>query len=546
MDWMASVIGVAGAAKTASALAPVSVGFLSRRKSLDADGLWRDFMERIREPYDASMLLSTALNVLADSLPGDSYYAYAGEEGGSGLLRLKVTRTASGTPSVGPNYAGLVAGAPVRRAPLDIPRPDQSEVYCDETGGDLSVNVPVGRSVLLRASGGRRAPSSRDRAGLIEFARRLAPLMVLAGRVERLTEETHQREMEQKLQRRAWELAMRIEAMLGLIGRLGQKALHVEAGCLTLWQPGQDLRIVWEEGDGRGLLEQLDPRPLYEAVKASGPYVWAAPDLPGRLSVSAYQSLAYVPVKGFGEERGALLLGSHGLLGATPGQDSVLKQLAVAVSQILEGQALSQSASARYLRSLMVAADLLDAADPYNEGHSRQVAAVAVGLAQRLRFNPEEVRAMEIAGRLHDIGMIAVDLGIPLTPGTISESMRELLQQHPDLGADLLTGLSPSVVPPIVESAIRYHHERWDGVGYPRRLKGRDIPREARVMACAEVFVARLSRRSYRAGLPVDKALYEVSNSAGSQLDPEVVEALLALYREHGVAPAGAADRSTG
>lgn len=539
---MTSLTGLLGA-KAFHALAPVSLGFFSSRKPLDVDALWRDFMGQIKEPYDVFPLLSAALNVLAASLPGDSYYAYADDGGESGLLRLKVTRTASGSPTVGPNYAGLVLGAPVRRAPLDIPRPGTSDVYLDDTEGDAFVNVPVGDSVVLRMALGRRAPSVRDRGALTEFARLLTPMMVLAHRVDQLTHETRSHDVGESVQRRALELAMRVDRILELIGRLGLKAVHAEVGCLGLWRPGEDLRVVWEEGGGHVLLDRWDPRPLYETVKAQGLEVWSAPDLPGPLSHGPYHSVAYVPVTGFRDERGVLLLGMGTALNNVVEAHTVLQQWGVAVTRILEGQTLMRTASARYLRSLVAAADLLDAADPYNEGHSRQVAAVAVGLARRLGFSSEDVRAMEWAGRLHDIGMTAVDLGIPLTPGTLSESMRELVQQHPELGADLVTGLSPSIVPPLLERAIRYHHERWDGLGYPHRLKGEDIPREARVMACAEVFVARLSHRSYRAGLPVARALHEMSISAGSQLDPAVVEALLALYGEHGVHPAEAEAR---
>ncbi len=138
-------------------------------------------------------------------------------------------------------------------------------------------------------------------------------------------------------------------------------------------------------------------------------------------------------------------------------------------------------------------------------GHSRVVASLARRMAQELGWAPERVRGMELAGLLHDIGMLALPPDLLATPGPLDENRRRLLHTHPDASADILEPLSRVGVP---VSAVRAHHERLDGSGYPRGLKGKEIPLAAELLAMADTYAALTHDRPHRPAHTQEAALH--------------------------------------
>jgi HD-GYP domain-containing protein (c-di-GMP phosphodiesterase class II) len=165
--------------------------------------------------------------------------------------------------------------------------------------------------------------------------------------------------------------------------------------------------------------------------------------------------------------------------------------------------------------------------DPYARGHADRVTELAVAIGRRLEVVGERLEELRLGARLHDVGKLAVAHGVLLKPGALTTSELVQIRAHPRVGARLvgasddLRGALPYVL---------YHHERWDGGGYPEGHAGAAIPLGARILAVADAFDAMTCDRPYRRARPVGHALAELFRCAGSQFDPEVVGAFLEAW----------------
>jgi response regulator RpfG family c-di-GMP phosphodiesterase len=159
-------------------------------------------------------------------------------------------------------------------------------------------------------------------------------------------------------------------------------------------------------------------------------------------------------------------------------------------------------------------------------GHARRVSFYASLLAERVGLSSREIEDLRIAGFLHDLGKIGIPSSLLLRPDALSAEECALLQRHPEIGARLVQpiGVASSVV-----DAIRHHHERWDGGGYPNQLSGEQIPLLARLVAVADAFDAMSSDRPYRPALGPEHVRAELAACAGSQFDPTLAKEFLSL-----------------
>lgn len=181
--------------------------------------------------------------------------------------------------------------------------------------------------------------------------------------------------------------------------------------------------------------------------------------------------------------------------------------------------------------TLQAVSNMVEMRDPYTAGHERRVGLLASAIAHEMGWSDEHCKALEMLGLVHDIGKIAVPSEILTKPTRLSRLEMELMKGHAEAGYDILKDVPFST--PVAE-IIRQHHERMDGSGYPRGLKGDAILPEARVLAVADVIESMASHRPYRAAVGLEAALAEVVNNAGSAYDPEVTAAAVRLITEKG------------
>ncbi len=250
----------------------------------------------------------------------------------------------------------------------------------------------------------------------------------------------------------------------------------------------------------RELRELLDPLEL-----RSGPPLIAA---------NALANLKRSPA-----ERLRALLDAHALERRARDLESALAAQTVARRRDLESTRIEM------LRRLALAAEYRD--DNTRE-HTERVAALAARLGQRLGVSDLALTHIRHAAPLHDVGKIAIPDRILLKPGRLSQAEFEVVKTHAEAGARVLAEAESELLE-VAESIARSHHERWDGTGYPDGLSGGDIPLVGRLVHLADVFDILVHERPYKDAFSVEDAAEEIRNGAGTQFDPEVVEAFADL-----------------
>jgi HD-GYP domain-containing protein (c-di-GMP phosphodiesterase class II) len=168
----------------------------------------------------------------------------------------------------------------------------------------------------------------------------------------------------------------------------------------------------------------------------------------------------------------------------------------------------------------------IDAKDHFTKNHSDEVAVVAQTLAQIMGFSPRTADVIHIAGHLHDIGKIGVPDSLLAKPGPLTEAEWRLIIKHPATGAAILSPVEAMSCMGVPELVL-FHHERFDGKGYPKGLAGTRIPMGARIISLADSLSAMLQARPYRAALSFDDACRMIGQCSGTQFDPDVVSAFL-------------------
>jgi PAS domain S-box-containing protein len=174
---------------------------------------------------------------------------------------------------------------------------------------------------------------------------------------------------------------------------------------------------------------------------------------------------------------------------------------------------------------------IVEVRDPYTAGHHRRVAQLASAIGVELKLTPEQLTGLRLAASIHDIGKVRVPTEILTNPNGLSEAEFSIIKMHPEVGCDIIKTIA---LPWPISRIIVQHHERLDGSGYPKGLKGEDIILEARILAVADVVDAISSHRPYRPSLGLFNALEFISQERGKLFDSRVVIACLVVFRSRG------------
>lgn len=182
-----------------------------------------------------------------------------------------------------------------------------------------------------------------------------------------------------------------------------------------------------------------------------------------------------------------------------------------------------------FLQTVMALSDAVDAKDRYTSGHSKRVAEYSRRIAERLGKSKEEQEEIYRAGLLHDVGKIRIPEEIINKPGKLSDEEFNTIKIHPVTGYHILRGISEESS---IAIAAKYHHERYDGRGYPNGLEGENIPEVARILGVADSYDAMASNRSYRNALPQEVVRGEIEKGRGTQFDPRIADVMLQMIDE--------------
>lgn len=173
--------------------------------------------------------------------------------------------------------------------------------------------------------------------------------------------------------------------------------------------------------------------------------------------------------------------------------------------------------------------EAIDAKDTYTHGHSGRVAEYSREIAKRAGYDDKAQNEIYMMGLLHDVGKIGVADTVINKPGRLSDEEFEAIKRHPGIGSRILRNIKEM---PKLQTGARWHHERYDGKGYPDNLKGSDIPAEARIIAVADAYDAMTSNRSYRGSMPQEKVREQITKGRGTQFDPEFADIMVGMIDE--------------
>ena len=213
----------------------------------------------------------------------------------------------------------------------------------------------------------------------------------------------------------------------------------------------------------------------------------------------------------------------------TPGQLDILSILTNTAASAIANHILYGDLQQSYLEAIRGLANAIEARDNYTAGHTDRVCVLAEEVAREMGWDDSRIHDLIMGCTLHDIGKIGVPDSILNKASALTEDETRKMRKHPELGLRIIRGISrfkPAV--PYIGS----HHERWDGLGYPKQLKGEDIPLEGRLLAVVDTFDAILSDRPYRLGADAKSAVAELVKYRGKQFDPDIVDLFLRLIRK--------------
>lgn len=274
---------------------------------------------------------------------------------------------------------------------------------------------------------------------------------------------------------------------------------------------------------------------ISELLTSLGMHAESVPLVRNNLAASTndglINSLVAVPVCGTGSELGYLvgINRSAEIHDGLPVYDpefgssdvGLLEEAAVLLETQAHNIHLLVQSNQMFLGSLHAMSSAIDARDPYTQGHSERVARLGFELAKIHSISEKACQEIYLSGILHDVGKIGVPDTVLLKNGPLTDEEYKIIQQHPEIGYRIVEQLGHLQ---FALPGVLYHHERWDGRGYPHQLAGEAIPLMARILAVADAFDAMTSSRPYRHAMPVEKAVAIINDGSGVQWDSEIVE----------------------
>ena len=238
------------------------------------------------------------------------------------------------------------------------------------------------------------------------------------------------------------------------------------------------------------------------------------------LAEAGIESLLAIPLVSKNKTKGVLLLGN--VQGGRFVRDDAfaIEKIASQMAVALDNARLYEDMRNLFISTVTSLANAIDAKSPWTKGHSERVMRISADLAMEMGFDEEIIERVRLGGLLHDIGKIGIIEALLEKPTKLSEDEFPPMRLHPEKGVAILSPIDQlkDVLP-----GILFHHERYDGKGYPKGLKGEAIPLEARIITVADSFDAMVSERPYKKGYSVSQALSELRKKSGSQFDPKVV-----------------------
>jgi putative nucleotidyltransferase with HDIG domain len=335
-----------------------------------------------------------------------------------------------------------------------------------------------------------------------------------------------------------------IPKLLDILSQKGAEILKAKIAYILMLNPDSGGLVV---GGAQGLADDID---ISEEIPAreGGVCNWVIKNKQPLLIVNIEESKEFSKISQLGFARESVVcapLVENGYvigtitvanpLDGSPFTNSdldLLGTIAAQASVAIRNARLYEEQQKTYLTTVQALVSAIEASDAYTRGHSDRVTRYSIALAKKIGYDMETISRLEQAAILHDIGKIGIDMNLLHKKEKLTQADFDVLKLHPSIGVRILEPIS--FLDP-VRNIIEQHHERFDGKGYPNGLAGHESLAEARILAVCDTFDAMTSDRPYRNALPADVAIQEIKDHAGSQFDPDIAEAFVALYKEEGL-----------
>ena len=321
-------------------------------------------------------------------------------------------------------------------------------------------------------------------------------------------------------------------------GTRGYSALTTEFTLSVDGRPVEYIASFDTTNQGWGIFVQLEKSLAYAAVSQmiQATMVWAGAAMLLAL-ILAYVLSATVtrPINVLAQGTAAFARGEFGHRVQVTSRNELgsLAETFNAMAEQIQSYIQRLSAAAQlnnelFMGTIKALAEAIDEKDPYTRGHSERVNGYAVLLAKQLGLSRTEIRQVHISSLFHDIGKIGIEDKILRKPAVLTDEEYTIMKQHPEKGAQMLSKIKAmkDIIP-----GLRFHHERWDGSGYPLRLKAEQIPMAARIVAVADAFDAMTTNRPYQKAMSFDKAIARLDELADKAFDRRVVSAFSEAYK---------------
>ncbi len=322
------------------------------------------------------------------------------------------------------------------------------------------------------------------------------------------------------------------------------KTIRIAAAAGTALGYLDGLHLTWKEDDPRGegplgvCMRTGELQIMQDAETFAAFEPWR-----DRARQAGVRSGVVVPFPMEGKRRGALIVYAGRPNAFEPVAIEVFQHLAEQIGHgihALEQEQILVSERQHLVRmqtqlaealSAMVAPIVLamEMRDPYTAGHQSRVAEIAVAIGREMGWPEERLQGLRVAAQVHDIGKISIPAEILTKPGQLNPAERAMINEHAEIGYTILKDIP---FPWPIAEIVRQHHEKLDGSGYPRGLKGDEILPEAKVLTVADIVEAMASYRPYRKGVKLHAVLQTIEKDAGTLLDPEVVRVCVAILRQ--------------
>ncbi len=331
--------------------------------------------------------------------------------------------------------------------------------------------------------------------------------------------------------------SVRVDEVLGLILDLVLKEFQADTASILLWDAAtRELKLSQFRGKTRdieGSYFVLGNDPVCrQVVESAKPKVVNAtsPEVLGS-SRPKIRSMVSYPLLAKSQVIGVLnLVRTETLNYFTQGELFSLGIIASKAATAIDSARLYEELEAAYFDTINVLANSIEARDRYTRRHTDRVRYLTEVLAVQLGWSGEKLKEVRMGGILHDVGKISVPDHILNKPGPLTKEEFAVMKKHPEIGKRMLEGID--FLRPALPYVL-YHHEKFDGTGYPYGLRGEEIPFEGRLLAVADTFDAIISDRPYRKGASFEKAISELEEFSGRQFDPQVVRAFMAVWENN-------------